>query len=125
MKENIYVDNLISRCKTSQVTDYCNKPLYTMAQGKFNFRSCATNSEQLRSQAAKDPADEKKGEVDILGFRWDPMTKRITTAQNSSDLTQQIVMTKPTILQQTAKVYDPLGLITPVTPLRKIPVWIL
>jgi hypothetical protein len=93
-----------------------------MAQGLFNLRSWASNSQQLCSRVAKDHTEGKSEEVNVLGLRRNPKTVKITLAQNHSNLTQKSPMTKRTVLQQSAKVqvYDPLGLIAPVTVRARI-----
>ena len=45
MKENLYVDNLISGCDTEvDAVAYYEEARSTISQGKFNLRSWASNS---------------------------------------------------------------------------------
>ena len=121
MKDNLYVDNLKSGCETEdEAVDYYEEARSTMAKGKFNLRSWASNSQQLRSHVTQDHTNDNSHEVGILGLQWNPTNDKITLTQNSGNLTQKLPMTKRTILQQSAKVYDPLGLITPVTVRARI-----
>ncbi len=121
MKENLYVDNLLSGCEAeSDVLEYYEEARSTMAKGKFNLRAWASNSEQLHSRAAKDNTNDTNSEVCILGLRWNPTNDTITLTQNNNNFTETSLMTKRTILQQSAKVYDPLGIITPVTVRARI-----
>ena len=121
IEENLYVDNLIWGCETEdEAIDYYNEARSTMSQGQFNLRSWASNSQQLCSRVAKDHTEDKSEEVNVLGLRWNPKAVKITLAQNHSNLTQKSPMTKRTVLQQSAKVYDPLALITPLTVRARI-----
>ena len=71
IKENLYIDNLISGCETEdEAIDYCNEARSTMAQGQFNLRSWASNSQQRCSRVAKDHTEDKSEEVNVLGLRW-------------------------------------------------------
>ena len=121
MQKNFYVDNLISGCKSeAKALNYYEEARSIMAQGKFNLRSWASNSKQLCSRADDEKTNDQRDEVCILGLQWNPSTDKITLTQNGSHLNQNLPMTKRTVLQQTAKVYDPLGILTPVTVRARI-----
>ena len=49
----------------------------------------------------------------ILGMRWDPISDNIYLAQKS--ISTENNMTKRAILQEIAKIYDPLGFLCPLT----------
>ena len=121
MKENLYVDNLISGCDTEvDAVAYYEEARSTMSHGKFNLRSWASNSSLLQARTAEDNTNEKSEKVNILGLQWNPTTDNLTLAESSSNLTPNVPATKRKILQQSAKVYDPLGLLAPVTVRARI-----
>ena len=121
MKENLYVDNLISGCDTEvDAVAYYEEARSTMNQGKFNLRSWASNSSLLQARTAEDNTNEKSKKVNILGLQWNPTTDNLTLAESSSNSTPNVPATKRKILQQSAKVYDPLGLLAPVTVRARI-----
>ncbi len=121
MQRNLYVDNLISGCESeAKALSYYEEARSIMAQGKFNLRSWASNSKQLCSRADDEKTNDQSDEVCILGLQWNPSTDKITLTQNGSHLNQSLPMTKRTVLQQSAKVYDPLGRLIPVTVRARI-----
>ena len=121
MKENLYVDNLISGCDTEvDAVVYYEEARSTMSQGKFNLRSWTSNSSLLQARTAEDNTNEKSEKVNILGLQWNPTTDNLALAESSSNSTPNVPATKRKILQQSAKVYDPLGLLAPVTVRARI-----
>ena len=120
MKENIYVDNIISGCNQQlEAVDYYKKARLIMNEAHFNLRSWFSNSSSLREQATKDGTTDTNEIVNILGLKWDPSTDTLTLSSNKDEPTQQLV-TKRNVLQVSSKVYDPLGLLSPVTIRAKL-----
>ena len=86
-----------------------------MAEAKFNLRSWASNSPLLQNQAATDRVlDTDSGITNILGLRWDSAADTLALAPKEVQLPQDTIITKREILRKSSKIYDPLGLITPV-----------
>ena len=74
----------------------------------------------LREQARKNGTTVSTNEiVKILDLKWDPSTDTLTLSSNKDEPTQQLV-TKRNALQVSSKVYDPLGLLPPVTIRAKL-----
>ena len=49
MKENVYVDNILSGCNTEDELEvYYKQPWELMSQANFNFCSWSSNSHRLR-----------------------------------------------------------------------------
>ena len=120
-KGEFVCDNSLSDCETeSDVVSYYEEARSTMVQGKFNLRSWASNSKQFHSRTEKDNANDTSSEVCVLGLRWDPTNDTIALTQKSGDFTKISPMTKRSILRQSAKVYDPLGIIALVTVRARI-----
>jgi transposase InsO family protein len=121
MKENLYVDNLISGCDTeAEAINYYDEARSIMSQGNFNLRSWSSNSPLLQARAADDSTDEKSESVNILGLQWKPTTDKLTLVENSGSFNPNAPTTKRKILQLSSKVYDPLGLLSPVTVRARI-----
>ena len=116
MKENLYVDNVITGCNTdTEALRYYQESRSVMAEAKFNLRSWASNSPLLQNQAATDRVlDTDSGITNILGLRWDSAADTLTLAPKEVQLPQDTIITKREILRESSKIYDPLGLITPV-----------
>ena len=120
MKENIYVDNIISGCDQElEALAYYKEARSLMNEAHFNLRSWSSNSSSLTDQAAKDGTADSNEIVNILGLKWDPSTGTISLTSSKDESTSQLV-TKHKVLQVSSKVYDPLGLLSPVTIRAKL-----
>lgn len=114
LKENIYVDNVITG--TNSVPDAIS--LYKEGKAMFrdanmNLREWSTNSMDVNNVIPEcDKA--KDEEVKVLGHTWNTKTDTLSIQdpnKNDNDLS----VTKRNVLKQIASVYDPLGMFTPVT----------
>ena len=120
MQDNLYVDNVISGCNSEKdAVHYYKQSRTIMSQANFNLRTWASNSAQLQSLAKQDGSAETSDTVKILGLQWN-------TSSDTLSLTPRIVtndapfITKRDILRDSSCIFDPLGLITPVTIQAKI-----
>ena len=120
MKDNIYVDNLISGSKTvSESITYYQDSTSILQQGGFRLRSWATNNSQLNDIITQDDHDchESKCTVKILGMIWNTQLDLLSypSYSHSSDL-----YTKREIVRLTSSLFDPLGYLSPVHISAKI-----
>ena len=122
MKANLYVDNLISGCNSEdEVIEYCKQARRIMNEARFNLRSWSSNSCRLRSVIIEDNSNDPNTIVNVLGLRWDTLKDTISfTPRNFLSLTSTQLVTKRKILRDSAQIYDPLGLLAPVTVKAKI-----
>ena len=122
MKANLYVDNLLSGCNSEdEVIDYYEQARHIMGEARFNLRSWSTNSCRLRSIITQDNTNDPNTTVNVLGLRWDTLTDSISfTPRHFVSLTSTSLVTKREILRDSAQIYDPLGLLAPVTVKAKI-----
>lgn len=106
IRDNIYVDNLITGTQSVNQA----KELYTVSKQLFkdasmNLRDWMSNSQEVLDEIPV--CDGAKGErMKILGLNW-------TVKEDYLTLTGQIagtsMLSKRTVLQQVASIYDPLG----------------
>ena len=122
MKANLYVDNLISGCSSeAEVIDYYKQARNIMGRARFNLRLWSSNSCSLRSIITQDNTNDPNTNVNVLGLRWDTLMDTISfTPRNFLSLTSTLLVTKREILRDSAQIYDPLGLLAPVTVKAKI-----
>ena len=79
MKQNLYVDNIISGCNIEeQAVLYYKEARSIMNQAKFNLRSWASNSHQLQSLAKAEGTVDNDTTVSLLGLLWSTSTDTIT-----------------------------------------------
>jgi hypothetical protein len=120
MKEYIYVDNLISVQPTeNDVTHYYKSARSIMSSGNFNLRAWASNSPQLKCHCLQEGTADAKTTASVLGLRWNTLTDTwpLTPKHMSSSLN---LPTKREVLSNSSKIYDPQGLLSPVTIRAKL-----
>ena len=105
LKVNTYVDNLM--CTGTNVEDlekFKTQATGMLEDGKFTIHRWESNVEKLESENIENP-------IKIFGHIWD---KREDTLQVPiKKIEEGKPVTKNTILSQLARVYDPLGIISP------------
>ncbi|XP_048582690.1 uncharacterized protein LOC116603367 [Nematostella vectensis] len=122
MRDNLYVDNIITGCETHQeALSYYDESRSVMTEAKFNLRSWASNSQPLLHRAALDGVNDANCDsVNVLGLRWDTSTDTLILACKELLAPDDTLVTKREILRESSKIYDPLGLITPISIRAKI-----
>ncbi|XP_074658621.1 uncharacterized protein LOC141911530 [Tubulanus polymorphus] len=111
---DIYVDNISTSVNSvSDVIQFYKEARSLKENANFNFRCWASNSSQLRELAKHDGVLEPSRIVKNLGLMWD--TDRDLIAYPKHAVIDESPITKRVILKRTAKIYDPLGFLTPVT----------
>ena len=121
MKENIYVDNVISGCNEEQdAVDYYGEVQSIMKEAHFNLCSWSSNSPLLREQAARDGIPDTKEIVNILGLKWNTFSDTLSLTPQKPCQPSDQPITKRCVLQISSKTYDPLGRLSPVTIRAKL-----
>jgi hypothetical protein len=123
MKDNMYVDNILSGADTElNASQYYDESRSIMTEAKFNLRSWASNSPTLQQKATKDGTIDTTPETDInvLGLRWNTSSDTIHFATKKSLPNSHELITKREVLQHSSHIFDPLGIIAPVTIRAKI-----
>ena len=117
---NLYVDNLVSGCKSEEAAiQYFTESRSVLSSAGFNLCSWSSNSPLLQTTALQHKVAETTNPVKVLGLIWNTQTDSIhlfpcTSSGNSP------VVTKRKILRWSSTVFDPLGLISPVTISAKL-----
>ena len=79
MRENIYVDNVLSGCNTEdELLAYYTQPREIMSQAKFNLRSWSTNSRRLTEVTMKDKTSDSS--TTVQGLQWNTSTDILSLA---------------------------------------------
>ena len=121
MLTNLYVDNIVSGCSSeSEATSYYSKARSIMNDAHLNLRSWASNSPQLMEQANRDNVADNSSPVNVLGLLWTTLTDTLSLTSKSAIPSITSLLTKREVLKESSKVFDPLGLLSPVTVRAKI-----
>lgn len=120
LQRNLYVDNVLTSFQDEQsVLQFYEESRKLLSEGGFNLRSWNSNCKELQNIAEQDKIADTDRLVKILGMRWN------TTSDNmlyqKLEITESNeVATKREVLSKSSKIFDPLGLITPVTVKAKL-----
>ncbi|XP_053388630.1 uncharacterized protein LOC128551741 [Mercenaria mercenaria] len=84
----------------------------------MNLRSWASNSLEIQKLAADDKVAEEDESSKVLGMLWNTKSDTLTFAQRDIPVLDSV--TKRDILKFSSRIYDPLGLLSPVTVRAKL-----
>lgn len=128
LRTSTYVDDLVTGCSSLEAALQLQKDLISLLQrGGFELRKWASNNPALlnrlpSSHTALDPAvcfgsqSVSESSLKILGLRWNASSDIFFFSINIPALN---LCTKRTLLSHLAQIFDPLGILTPVTFLLK------
>ena len=90
-----------------------------LSEAKFNLRAWASNSKQLVELSQQDGTFDSSNPINVLGIRWDTSTDKLSLSlkglRHPTTLT-----TKREVLKDTSKLFDPLGITSPVSVRAKL-----
>ena len=119
LKRNLYVDNILTSFPEElTLLSFYKESCSLLAKGGFNLRSWSSNSSELQNVAQLDNCNENDKIVKILGLRWNVDKDNISFQTTIADPQQST--TKCDVLRESSKIFDPLGIISPVTVRAKI-----
>ena len=118
---NLYVDNVVSGGQTETAcVDYFVASRSILGDARFNLRSWTSNSTQLRTTAIEHNVAEGANPVKVLGLWWDTQFDLIYPSPKPDAISFTAATTKREILKWASTIFDPLGLISPVTISTKL-----
>ena len=124
LDKDIYVDDIPTGTPSiEEALELQSELISLMSQGGFELRKWASNRPELLNHLPKEhclaqPSSfdaDSEAVVKILGINWDSVSDSFSYKVNSTN--EQC--TKRTILSKLSRVFDPLGLLSPVTFLAK------
>ncbi|UYV67935.1 hypothetical protein LAZ67_5002542, partial [Cordylochernes scorpioides] len=123
---DFYVDDLVTgTCSVDEGKNLVQEPYGLLSAGGFELRKWTSNvpdvlsllPNHLKSTNTNIGFEESKEFVNVLGLQWQPRTDGFTFKGIALPLNS---MTKRGILSQVAKIFDPLGWISPFTTTIKL-----
>ena len=121
MLENLYVDNIITGRESDEAAVcYYSTARTIMSEANFNLRSWASNNNKLKEQVKEDGTGAESGPVNVLGLQWDTTNDTISLTLKSPIPTHHTLVTKREVLRESSKIFDPIGVLSPVTVRAKI-----
>jgi ribonuclease HI len=121
ISKDLYVDNIISSVpdKETLMNFYkCSREFFQKAG--FNLRSWASNYENLRDIARTEDFIDEDTTTKVLRMRWDSENDILTFPHRCNMISISHPLTKRELLKQSASIYDPLGILNPLTVRSKL-----
>ncbi|XP_062616210.1 uncharacterized protein LOC134277925 [Saccostrea cucullata] len=120
LSKSLYVDNVLTSFNDeNSLMKFYKTSRVLLAEAGFNLRSWNSNSTKLCDAAAEDRVLDSDNIVKILGLRWNPKTDQISFPKLDLDINRKFA-TKREVLSQSSKIFDPLGILSPITVRAKL-----
>lgn len=120
LEKNIYVDNVLTSFPDEQQTlEFYSESRKLLSNAGFNLRSWNSNCSTLKTMATQEKSVDNDSIVKILGMNWDTESDNIVYQQLNIQENNRSI-TKREVLRQSSSIFDPLGIITPVTVKAKL-----
>ena len=120
IQENLYVDNIISGSATEfEAVQYYHNARSILSEAGFNLRAWTSNSQQVRAIAEQDKTIDASIPSNILEIHWNAVTDQLSLISKETDLMSELT-TKREVLQESSRIFDPLGFATPITIRSKL-----
>ena len=121
LKQDMYVDDLLTGADTyAEAKDLRDEVIDLLQRGGLNIRQWVSNEPGLLDGLTEQQIHPKffgDSTVKTLGVSWDARNDTVTYTVDPHVATK---VTKRTILSTIARIFDPLGLLAPVTVVAKI-----
>ena len=121
LRNDLHVDNIVSSLPSEDLLcDYFTICRSIFKDAGFNLRSWASNSHVLRELARSENVQDSVPVTKVLGLHWNSETDTISFPDKSNILEGNTPTTKREVLKQSSSIYDPLGILSPITVRSKM-----
>ncbi|XP_053380934.1 uncharacterized protein LOC123562061 [Mercenaria mercenaria] len=119
IKRDLYVDNILSSFEEKRdLLTYFRDARDLMKCASMNLRSWSSNNSELKAIATREGVIDRDEVTKVLGMCWKPETDSM--AYRHHKIPKLDSVTKRDILRYSSRIYDPLGLLSPVTVRAKL-----
>ena len=116
--QGTYVDNVLHATNSeNQLVQFFNTSRDLFNKGNFNLRQWSSNSPKLMDRAIASNVADQSRVIKVLGLQWNLDKDRFLYNTNIEWNGQ---FTKRSVLQFTNRVFDPLGLLTPISIRKRL-----
>jgi len=120
MQHNLYVDNVVTGCNTEmEAMQFYRQARSMLSEAKFNLRAWASNSRQLVELSQQHETLDSSNPINVLGILWDTTSDKLSLSLKGLRLPTALT-TKREVLKDTSKLFDPLGISSPVSVRAKL-----
>ena len=118
LRDNLYVDDWLTGADSpEQVNEMLQEASCIMAGAGMELAKCCSNSTDLFEKAQQASAADQTGKVKVLGVTWSRDDD--TFSFIGDQLPEGVVPTKRLVLSVLARLFDPLGFVTPFVMMGK------
>ena len=118
LRDNLYVDDWLSGSDSEEgVTEMLKGASSILSEASMELAKCHSNSTDLFEKVQQAASKDTEDGVKFLGVRWCNETDTFSFA--GSPLPDGVVPTKRVVLSVLARLFDPLGFVTPFVMLAK------
>ena len=115
LSNKLYVDNLLSGVDNeADAISYFEKAREILQEGHFTLRQWSTNSAALQETIRFNNAGSTSQPISLLGLSWDTSNDTLSFQAKQFDSSADS-LTKRAVLSIASQLFDPLGLVLPVT----------
>ena len=113
---NLYVDNVVTGCDTEKYALQFYEEAHSMlGEAKFNLRTWVSNSKPLMQTAQQDGTMDEANQIIVLGMHWATSSDHLSLSLKSLHHRTIAMTTKREVLKDASKLFDPLGITSPVS----------
>ena len=121
IQHNLYVDNIVSGSPTElEAVQYYHDSRAILSSAGFNLRAWTSNSHRLRAVAEQDATLDQTTPSNVLGIHWNTATDMISLTPKQTTRVSNALTTKREVLQESSRIFDPIGFAVPVTIRSKL-----
>lgn len=116
-----FVDDILTGANSTETALECQSQLTNLcAMAQFQLRKWASNNSQLLQTVPEEARaispsvlfdSSEHSDLKVLGLKWDPAADKFSFKAKPS----AVIPTKRTVLSDIARIFDPLGLLSPTT----------
>jgi len=121
IRHNLYVDNIVTGFDSEAETlQFYSQARSILSAAKFNLRAWASNCRQLRNTADKDDTADQNTLTNVLGLHWNTSLDKLSLTLKGLNHPTTPLTTKREVLQDSSKLFDPLGILSPISVRAKL-----
>ena len=118
---NLYVDNILSGCPSEdKIIQYYHNARATLSEAHFNLRAWVINSSRLRAITQQEKTADTAIPSNVLGILWNPVSDQLLLTPKGPLTTGNSITTKRELLQESPRVFNPIGIAAPITIQAKL-----
>ncbi|MCP3664654.1 MAG: hypothetical protein GY696_19550, partial [Gammaproteobacteria bacterium] len=115
LQQNMYVDNAMMGVNTiEEANEMYQESKKLFASVKFNLREYNSNNQEFLKMIPEEDRAKDEQPTKLLGLVWNTLSDEIQVG-GPYQIGMKGPVTKRTVLQQVASIFDPMGFVTPVT----------